>query len=238
MTDGKGRERWEPGENKSRGDRCGGDEPKNVRKPERLVGSLLCRVESTAPYVPYLNPVTYSTFHLPPSLYFFILFLFRPLFITPLHYVSYFSCSHLKLPLDILRPLLFLSISISLLPLLISPPLLPTMSTKGRSTPRVVCCAIPIARAAGKVLVITSRKRPNHWVCESLPLARSTSAFSLIQPSFSKCRKAVGSPQTLHSRLLPRERPGKKVESFVPLPVPPHPDIHFAHCSHCCGFLL
>jgi len=38
------------------------------------------------------------------------------------------------------------------------------MSTKGRSTPRVVCCAIPIARAAGKVLVITSRKRPNHWV--------------------------------------------------------------------------
>jgi hypothetical protein len=40
------------------------------------------------------------------------------------------------------------------------------MSTKGRSTPRVVCCAIPIARAAGKVLVITSRKRPNYWVCE------------------------------------------------------------------------
>jgi len=35
---------------------------------------------------------------------------------------------------------------------------------KGRSTPRVVCCAIPIARAAGKVLVITSRKRPNNWV--------------------------------------------------------------------------
>lgn len=27
-----------------------------------------------------------------------------------------------------------------------------------------MCCAIPIARAAGKVLVITSRKRPNHWV--------------------------------------------------------------------------
>ncbi|KAH8995009.1 NUDIX hydrolase domain-like protein [Lactarius hatsudake] len=38
------------------------------------------------------------------------------------------------------------------------------MSTKGRSTPRVVCCAIPIARAAGKILVITSRKRPNCWV--------------------------------------------------------------------------
>ncbi|KAI0321797.1 NUDIX hydrolase domain-like protein [Amylostereum chailletii] len=38
------------------------------------------------------------------------------------------------------------------------------MSSKGRSTPRVVCCAIPIARAAGKVLVITSRKRPTSWV--------------------------------------------------------------------------
>ncbi|KAI0768160.1 NUDIX hydrolase domain-like protein [Trametes elegans] len=38
------------------------------------------------------------------------------------------------------------------------------MSNKGRSTPRVVCCAIPIARNANKVLVITSRKRPNNWV--------------------------------------------------------------------------
>lgn len=43
-----------------------------------------------------------------------------------------------------------------------------TMSSnnKGRSTPRVVCCAIPIARSANKVLLITSRKRPNSWVCE------------------------------------------------------------------------
>lgn len=50
------------------------------------------------------------------------------------------------------------------------PPLRPftylIMSNKGRSTPRIVCCAIPIARAAGKVLLITSRKRPNSWVCE------------------------------------------------------------------------
>lgn len=38
------------------------------------------------------------------------------------------------------------------------------MATKGRSQPRVVCCAIPIARAAGKVLVVTSRKRPDNWV--------------------------------------------------------------------------
>ena len=35
--------------------------------------------------------------------------------------------------------------------------------------PRVVCCAIPIARAAGKVLVVTSRKQPNNWLCTHLP---------------------------------------------------------------------
>jgi len=38
------------------------------------------------------------------------------------------------------------------------------MGTKGRSSPRIVCCAIPIARAAGKILVVTSRKRPDIWV--------------------------------------------------------------------------
>ncbi|KAK7691078.1 hypothetical protein QCA50_006181 [Cerrena zonata] len=38
------------------------------------------------------------------------------------------------------------------------------MSNKGRSTPRVVCCAIPIARSAGKVLLVTSRKRKDSWV--------------------------------------------------------------------------
>jgi diphosphoinositol-polyphosphate diphosphatase len=38
------------------------------------------------------------------------------------------------------------------------------MGTKGRSVPRVVCCAIPIARSAGKVLIVTSRKRPDNWV--------------------------------------------------------------------------
>lgn len=43
------------------------------------------------------------------------------------------------------------------------------MGTKGRAVPRVVCCAIPIARAAGKILVITSRKRPNYWVCTCPP---------------------------------------------------------------------
>ncbi|KAI0073452.1 hypothetical protein K474DRAFT_1686201 [Panus rudis PR-1116 ss-1] len=35
---------------------------------------------------------------------------------------------------------------------------------KGRSTPRVVCCAIPIWRPAGKVLLVTSRKRKDIWV--------------------------------------------------------------------------
>jgi hypothetical protein len=47
------------------------------------------------------------------------------------------------------------------------------MGTKGRAVPRVVCCAIPISRAAGKVLVVTSRKRPNRWVCESLRAGHS-----------------------------------------------------------------
>ena len=40
------------------------------------------------------------------------------------------------------------------------------MATKGRAEPRVVCCAIPIWRASGKVLIVTSRKRPESWVCE------------------------------------------------------------------------
>lgn len=61
-------------------------------------------------------------------------------------------------------------------------------NNKGRSTPRVVCCAIPISRTAGKVLVITSRKRPDNWVCKSFvlsapPLAHSTSFHS----EFSMC---------------------------------------------------
>lgn len=32
--------------------------------------------------------------------------------------------------------------------------------------PRVVCCAIPVAKAAGKVLVVSSRKHQDRWVCE------------------------------------------------------------------------
>jgi diphosphoinositol-polyphosphate diphosphatase len=43
------------------------------------------------------------------------------------------------------------------------------MANKGRAQPRVVCCAIPIARSSGQVLLVTSRKQPNSWVCESHP---------------------------------------------------------------------
>jgi len=38
------------------------------------------------------------------------------------------------------------------------------MANKGRAQPRVVCCAIPIARSSGQVLLVTSRKQPNSWV--------------------------------------------------------------------------
>ncbi|KAF7424079.1 hypothetical protein PC9H_009380 [Pleurotus ostreatus] len=56
------------------------------------------------------------------------------------------------------------------------------MSTKGRSTPRIVCCAIPIARSAGKVLVVTSRKRPDIWLCECYmeAFSKPPSEFSLM----------------------------------------------------------
>jgi len=38
------------------------------------------------------------------------------------------------------------------------------MGNKGRTVPRIVCCAIPIHRATGKVVVITSRTRQDIWV--------------------------------------------------------------------------
>jgi len=44
------------------------------------------------------------------------------------------------------------------------------MGTKGRSTPRVVCCAIPISKTTGKVLVVQSRKRKDRWVCKSISI--------------------------------------------------------------------
>ncbi|KAF5372779.1 hypothetical protein D9615_010115 [Tricholomella constricta] len=80
------------------------------------------------------------------------------------------------------------------------PPQSFTMGTKGRSVPRIVCCAIPIARAAGKILVVTSRKRPDSW-----------------------CRKVDGNRRMCSWRLQPRERPWKKVLP-VPLSVSSSPD--------------
>ncbi|EKM58250.1 uncharacterized protein PHACADRAFT_252439 [Phanerochaete carnosa HHB-10118-sp] len=57
------------------------------------------------------------------------------------------------------------------------------MSNKGRSTPRIVCCAIPIARAAGKVLLVTSRKRPSNWV---LPKGGWESSDGVLEAAASR----------------------------------------------------
>ena len=71
------------------------------------------------------------------------------------------------------------------------------MGTKGREVPRVVCCAIPIASAANKVLVITSRKRQDVWVCAYL---------FFISPRFFIHRNArttsVGLPGPLSCNLV------------------------------------
>lgn len=92
------------------------------------------------------------------------------------------------------------------------------MGTKGRSVPRVVCCAIPISRAAGQVLVVTSRKRPDNWVCEWINLFCPMIFFACPntqQNVFAQCQKVDGNRQMCSWRLQPLERPWKKV-----LPVP------------------
>jgi len=38
------------------------------------------------------------------------------------------------------------------------------MGRKDAVRPRTVCCAIPILRSSNKILLITSRKRADHWV--------------------------------------------------------------------------
>ena len=63
-------------------------------------------------------------------------------------------------------------------------------NNKGRSTPRVVCCAIPISRSTNQVLVITSRKRSNQWVCE-YPLPRRPSPVPLPHPFLSSTRAST-----------------------------------------------
>lgn len=91
------------------------------------------------------------------------------------------------------------------------------LGSKGRAVPRVVCCAIPIARAAGKVLVVTSRKQPNNWLCK-YPLSlhhylSETSFFLLVQ-----YLKVVGNRRMWSWRLPPRVRPWKKVLTSIPFP--------------------
>lgn len=56
------------------------------------------------------------------------------------------------------------------------------MANKGRAQPRVVCCAIPIARSSGQVLLVTSRKRPSSWVCESYPFSNYSVRVLVFKP--------------------------------------------------------
>jgi len=60
------------------------------------------------------------------------------------------------------------STNASFIPKLLYPTSYNAMGTKGRSTPRIVCCAIPISKTTGKVLVVQSRKRKDRWVCQSM----------------------------------------------------------------------
>lgn len=81
------------------------------------------------------------------------------------------------------HPSLSLSANSSFIPKLLYPNSYHAMGNKGRATPRVVCCAIPISKAAGKVLVVTSRKRQDRWVCESFP-SRLVTWPLLMQTTF------------------------------------------------------
>ena len=56
------------------------------------------------------------------------------------------------------------------------------MANKGRAQPRVVCCAIPIARSSGQVLLVTSRKQPSSWVCESYPFLNYSVGVLVFNP--------------------------------------------------------
>ena len=101
----------------------------------------------------------------------------------------------------------------SFIPNLLYPKSYNAMGTKGRSTPRVVCCAIPISKSTGKVLVVQSRKRKDRWVCKSTPLLSQGQGW-LVSLSFLcdfQCRKEVGSRRMCSLRLQPLARPLKKV---------------------------
>lgn len=116
------------------------------------------------------------------------------------------------------------------------PPLLPAMSTtKKRSIPRIVCCAIPIARASGKVLVITSRKHSENWVCEfafqtstaavfrclmNFPYLLATSshlAAQLIPPGISAERR-LGDERRYAGSCRIAGSVGRRLKPSAPLP--------------------
>jgi len=58
------------------------------------------------------------------------------------------------------------------------------MPKEPRTTPRIVCVAIPIYRQGAKVLLITSRKRAERWVCECLSRQLG---FCSVSPRFADC---------------------------------------------------
>lgn len=60
------------------------------------------------------------------------------------------------------------------------------MGKKDVVRPRIVCCAIPILRASAKVLLITSRKRSDHWV---LPKGGFETADVTLEAAV--CREAL-----------------------------------------------
>lgn len=87
------------------------------------------------------------------------------------------------------------------------------MGRAGDSRPRTVCCAIPIARTSGKVLLVTSRKRPHLWVCKYMLPAPSSESDA------TQCPRVDGKRPTLHWRLPLVERHLKKVtRSRAPRP--------------------
>lgn len=114
MTDGKGRTRWEERENKSRETRSGTDEPKNVRKPERVVGwRTRCLAESNRIFchttwirrlctlTPYL---LYFSFASLPPLFIIIIFIFLllvPSSVPPPIWSSSPSSLALRFPLSL-----------------------------------------------------------------------------------------------------------------------------------------
>lgn len=91
---------------------------------------------------------------------------------------------------------------------------------KERSTPRTVCCAIPIARGARQVLLITSRSRPEMWVCEY------KYRFSIVFPIIHhiQCR---GPPKSFGSLFCLTSFPNLAADHTV------H---HFSLCIDLCKF--